>query len=316
MLKNFLITGGAGFIGSHFIRHLFRNYPSYQINNLDILNYASNLHFLEEAALSDRYRFVKEDVCKTHNYYSLLGEVDCIVHFAAQTHVDRSFNVVDEFIHDNIEGTEKLLAAIHNLENIKRFVYISTDEVYGPIEQGYVDENAVFNPTNPYAKTKATADAAVQEFIKQTNVPAIIIRPSNNFGPNQHFEKFIPTVITKALNHFSVPVYGDGHYYREWIYVEDCVRAIDLIIHKGQPGEIYNVGSNNIWSNLDLAKKIIKLCDRSEGLIEFVRDRPVHDRRYAMDCRKLAKLGFEIKSDFEFCLLRTIDYYLDKISRG
>lgn len=312
MFKTFLITGGAGFIGSHFVRYIHQSYPRSQIINVDVLNYASNPEVLGVLTASERYRFVKEDINRAQSLYSYLEQADCVVHFAAQTHVDRSFDAVDQFIASNVNGAESLVEAALSCKNIQRFVHVSTDEVYGPIVDGYVTESAAFNPMNPYAQTKVKAETIVQAAIAK-GLPGVIVRPSNNFGPNQHTEKFIPTIITNALNRSRVPVYGDGAYFREWLYVEDCVRAIDLVMTKGVLGQAYNIGSNNIWKNVDLVRHVLKLCDRPESLIAFVKDRPSHDRRYAMDCAKLEALGFTVRSDFDYCLLRTIDYYLENV---
>lgn len=305
---NLLITGGLGFIGSNFIRYILDKYPEYQIINLDIVSYCANLDNLKDIEDNPRYKFVKGDICDEKLVAKIVKDCDTIVNFAAQTHVDRSIVDASEFIRTNVYGTYTLLEAAKE-QKVALFCQISTDEVYGSRMEGAFKETDALKPSSPYSASKAAADHLVQSYHVTYNLPIVIARPTNNFGPYQFPEKIIPLFITNALKEKRVPVYGDGQNVRDWIYVLDNCRAIDFIVHKGKVGEIYNVAGNNEMKNIDLTRLILKIMQESESLIEFVKDRPGHDRRYALDSAKLANLGWKSKHNFEQALKETIEWY-------
>lgn len=307
-MKKILITGGCGFIGSNFIRYLFKNY-NYKIINLDALTYAGNPENLKDISSDKKYKFVYGRVEDKKLVKNLIKDVSCIVHFAAETHVDRSISSASVFIMTNIVGTHILLdASLYS--NIEKFIYVSTDEVYGSIEKGKFKENSPLSPTSPYSASKASADMLAQAYSKTYKLPVIIVRPSNNYGPYQYPEKFIPLTITNIFENKPVPVYGKGENIRDWLYVEDNCRAIDLVLHKGTIGEIYNIGSGNLKKNIDVVKTILKILNKSENLIKFVPDRPAHDRRYAISSLKIKnELGFKPSVSFEEGLQKTIFWY-------
>jgi dTDP-glucose 4,6-dehydratase len=302
-----VITGGCGFIGSNFIRYLIEKYPSYKILNIDKLTYAGNLENLKDIEKNPNYKFLKKDICDK-DIEEFIDDYDVIIHFAAESHVDRSIYQPDIFLKTDIFGTFNLLQ-IARKKNI-RFIQISTDEVYGSIEDGSFDENSNLNPSNPYSASKASADLLTLSFFKTYKVPVNIIRSCNNYGPYQYPEKFIPLMITNAIENKKLPIYGDGLYKREWIFVIDNCEAIDIILHKGKEGEIYNVSSEFSIPNIEIAKKILKYMEKSEDLIEFVKDRPGHDRRYSIKCEKIKKLGWCSQTDFERGLSFTIEWYI------
>ncbi|OGH11937.1 MAG: dTDP-glucose 4,6-dehydratase [Candidatus Levybacteria bacterium RIFCSPHIGHO2_01_FULL_36_15] len=308
-----LVTGGAGFIGSNFILYWLNNYPQDKIINLDKLTYAGNLENLKKVEKNSNYTFVKGNICDAEFIEGVIREIDVIVHFAAESHVDRSIREPSDFVMTNVVGTQVLLdAALKN--GVKRFHHISTDEVFGSLnlnDSSKFNERTNYNPRSPYSASKASADHLVRVYYYTYNLPITITNCSNNFGSYQFPEKFIPLAITNILENKKVPVYGDGLYIRDWLYVEDHVRAIDLVLEKGKIGETYLIGGmlNNI-SNIDIVKKILKFMDKDEDYIEFVKDRPGHDRRYSVDWSKIkSELGWQPKYDFEIWLEKTIDWY-------
>jgi dTDP-glucose 4,6-dehydratase len=301
-----LVTGGAGFIGSNFVRYLLERYPSYAIVNLDKLTYAGNRDNLREVARHRRHRFVKGDICNRPLVLRLAARVDAIVNFAAETHVDRSIREPAPFLETDVIGTGVLLDAARRYRHA-RYLQISTDEVYGSIATGRVDESAPLRPGNPYAASKAGADLLVQACWATYRLPAIISRCCNNYGPYQHPEKLIPLLITNALAGRPLPLYGDGLYRRTWVYVRDHCRALDLLLHHGAPGEVYNVGGGE-ESNLDVAKRIVAQLGAA-ARIELVTDRPGHDRRYAIDDGKIRRAGYRPATSFEDGLALTMQWY-------
>lgn len=308
-----LVTGGAGFIGSNFILYWLKKYPQDKIINLDKLTYAGNLENLKSVEKNPNYKFIKGDICDSQLVNKLTRETETIVHFAAESHVDRSINDPSPFIKTNIEGTYVLLeAALKN--KVKRFHHISTDEVFGALElntKQKFNEQSNYNPRSPYSASKAASDHLVRAYFTTYNLPITISNCSNNFGPYQFPEKFIPLAITNIIEGKKVPVYGDGLYVRDWLYVEDHCKAIDLILHKGKIGETYFIGGlTEDINNLEIVKKILKIMGKNEDFIEFVKDRPGHDRRYAIDWSKINhQLGWKPEHNFDEYLKITIDWY-------
>lgn len=306
-----LITGGAGFIGSNFIKYMQTKYKDYQIVNLDKLTYAGNPDNLKSVEFNKNYRFVQGDICNEKIVGEIASQIDVIINFAAETHVDRSIMSPGSFIKTDVYGTYVLIESAKNF-NHKKFIQISTDEVYGSTESGSFAENDSFKPNSPYSASKASSDLLVQSYIKTYNFPAIIVRPSNNFGPYQYPEKIIPLFITNALDSQSLPMYGDGLYVRDWLYVIDNCEAIDLLLHKGRTGEAYNVGGGNEIANLELTKSILKTLNKPESLIKYVKDRPGHDRRYSMNCDKIKnEVGWTSRYNFKESLEETIKWYIN-----
>ncbi|MCM8818153.1 MAG: dTDP-glucose 4,6-dehydratase [Candidatus Omnitrophica bacterium] len=303
-----VVTGGAGFIGSNFIKYILEKYPDYKILNIDKLTYAGNLENLKEVEFNSNYKFLKKDICDL-DIEDFIDNYDVIINFAAESHVDRAIYQPDIFLKTDIFGTFNLLE-VSRKKNI-RFIQISTDEVYGSIEEGSFDEKAPLNPSNPYSSSKAGADLLVLAYFKTYRISVNVIRSCNNYGPHQYPEKFIPLMITNALEDKKLPIYGDGLYKREWIFVLDNCKAIDVILHKGKDGEIYNVSSEFSITNIEVAQKILKLLGKKEDLIEFVKDRPGHDRRYSIKCEKIKKLGWASEIDFETGLGLTIKWYIE-----
>jgi dTDP-glucose 4,6-dehydratase len=307
-MKRFLITGGAGFIGSNFIHYLFNKYEDITIVNLDKLTYAGNLENLKDIENMPNYKFVRGDICDFSLLDKLIPEIEVVVNFAAETHVDRSIMDADSFILTDVYGTYNLLKAVLK-HGTKLFVHISTDEVYGAIPHGSATEDQPLNPRNPYSASKAGADKLVLSFHSTYEVPIIIIRPSNNFGPYQYPEKLISLFITNAIDDISLPLYGDGKQVREWLYVEDNCSAIDWIIRKGKVGEIYNIGSNYHLQNIDVVHKILHILQKPISLIRPVADRPGHDRRYSLDSSKISHLGWKPQENFDKALEKTVHWY-------
>ncbi len=303
-----LVTGGAGFIGSNFIIHLFGKYPRLKITNLDKLTYAGNLDNLKGIVKNKNYRFVKGDICDAKIVNKLVKESDILVHFAAETHVDRSIKNAGSFVRTNVLGTYTLLEAALKYR-VKKFVHISTDEVYGSRLTGYFKEGDPLNPSSPYSASKASSDLLARSYYVTYKLPVVITRSSNNFGPRQYPEKVIPLFITNLLDGKKVPLYSKGLNVRDWIYVEDNCRAIDEVLQKGVAGEIYNIGAGNDVKNINLTQKILKKMNQSESMIQEVQDRLGHDFRYAIDCRKIYRLGFKPKMNFDKALSETIDWY-------
>jgi dTDP-glucose 4,6-dehydratase len=309
-MRKILVTGGCGFIGSNFIRFFLRNHKDARVINLDALTYAGNLENLKDLQGDSRYIFIKGNICdKTLLEEILSGEkIDAILNFAAETHVDRSIYDAEIFIKTNFYGVYVLLEAVKKFR-VKRFVQISTDEVYGSIPDGEFTEESPLNPSNPYSATKAAADLLVKSYHKTFRTPSLIIRSSNNFGPYQFPEKIIPLFITNALEDKELPLYGDGLNRRDWLFVEDNCRGIEMILQKGKDGEIYNLAGENEMTNLELTKMILSMLGKPFGLIRYVKDRPGHDRRYAMSSKKAEELGWRPQKRMEDALEETIRWY-------
>ncbi|MBM3237808.1 dTDP-glucose 4,6-dehydratase [Candidatus Poribacteria bacterium] len=307
-----LITGGAGFIGSNFIYYWLKNHPDDTLVNLDKLTYAGNLDNLRDVESHPKYQFVQGDICDGDLVNELMFSVDIVVHFAAESHVDRSITGPQIFVQTNVVGTQILLDAAAR-HQVKRFHHISTDEVYGSLElnsQEKFHEGRKYDPHSPYSASKAGADHLVLAYYHTYNLPVTISNCSNNFGPYQYPEKLIPLFVTNLLDNKKVPVYGDGLYVRDWLYVEDHCRAIDVILTKGQPGETYCVGGNAEISNIELTRKILKLMGKGEEFINYVPDRPGHDRRYAIATSKIEnKLGWKTRHSFNEALRKTVTWY-------
>lgn len=312
-----LIAGGAGFIGSNFIYYILQKYPDYRVICLDKLTYAGNLSTLKNALAKENFRFVQADICDKTAVDKIFAEErpNFVINFAAESHVDRSIRTPDVFLKTNVLGVGVLMDACLKY-GVLRYHQISTDEVYGDLPLDNPDlrftENSPLHPSSPYSASKASADLLVLSYIKTYGLNASISRSSNNYGPYQFPEKLIPLMIINALNDKPLPVYGDGKNVRDWIYVTDHCEAIDLIVHRGKSGEIYNIGANNEMSNINLVKLICKELNKPESLIRYVEDRKGHDRRYAVDSSKLKKeLGWEAKTDFLSGLKNTVDWYVN-----
>ena len=326
--KTIVITGGAGFIGSHVVRLFLNKYPDYRIVNVDVLTYAGNLENLKDVEDAENYIFSKTDITDSEAIEKLFTkyEIDGIIHLAAESHVDRSITDPLSFIHTNVIGTATLLNATRqHLKNFPekkdfRFYHVSTDEVYGSLgEEGFFTESTAYDPRSPYSASKACSDHLVRSYFHTYHLPVVISNCSNNYGSYQFPEKLIPLVINNILNKKPLPIYGDGKYTRDWLWVNDHAKAIDVIFHAGKDGETYNIGGNNEWKNIDLVEKLCDIADEKLGnkmgtsrqLITFVRDRPGHDRRYAIDATKIrTELGWEPSVKFEEGFRSTIDWYL------
>ncbi|UTR10560.1 dTDP-glucose 4,6-dehydratase [Evansella sp. LMS18] len=309
-----LITGGAGFIGSNFVRYMLNKYSEYKIINLDKLTYAGNLENLTSIKENPNYWFVQGDIIDRGLINSLIKEhtPDALINFAAESHVDRSIEEPDIFIKTNVLGTQTLLhASLQN--NVKRFVQISTDEVYGSLgEDGYFTEETPLAPNSPYSASKAAADLLVKSYFETYKMHVNITRCSNNYGPFHFPEKLIPLMVTNALDDKELPVYGDGLHVRDWLHVEDHCRAIDLVLHNGEAGEVYNIGGHNEKKNMDIVKEILRYLNKPETLIKYVEDRKGHDRRYAIDASKIkSQLGWEPFYIFDNGLEETIEWYVN-----
>lgn len=326
-MKKILITGGAGFIGSHVVRLFVNKYPEYDIYNLDALTYAGNLENLSDIEKAPNYNFVKGDIADETFVNSLFEEhqFDGVIHLAAESHVDRSITDPLSFVKTNVFGTAHLLNAarkqwVNNQEG-KRFYHISTDEVYGSLgAEGLFTESTAYDPNSPYSASKASSDHFVRAYGETYQLPYVLTNCSNNYGPNHFPEKLIPLFINNIINNKSLPVYGDGNYTRDWLFVVDHARAIDLVFHQGKNHETYNIGGFNEWKNIDLVRLLCTIMDRklgrpegtSTGLITYVKDRPGHDLRYAIDASKINKeLGWEPSVTFEQGLEQTVNWYLE-----
>jgi dTDP-glucose 4,6-dehydratase len=305
-----VVTGGAGFIGSNFVRFMLRRYDDLEVVNLDKLTYAGNLDNLRDVEDDVRYTFVKGDICDAAVVHAALQGADAVVNFAAETHVDRSISGPQDFISTDVLGTHTLLEAVRE-QGIARYVQISTDEVYGSTEAGSFTEKSDLAPSSPYSASKAGADLLVLAYHRTFGTPVLITRSSNNYGPWQYPEKIIPLFITNAIDEQALPVYGDGLNVRDWLYVDDNCAGIDAVLHKGVLGEVYNIGGGNEVKNLALTRRILELLGKSPELIRFVTDRPGHDRRYSIDCAKLQALGWHPATPFEAGLKRTVSWYRD-----
>jgi dTDP-glucose 4,6-dehydratase len=327
MSKKIVITGGAGFIGSHVVRLFVNKYPNYQIFNLDCLTYAGNLENLKDIQDAPNYTFLKADINDAHQINALFEQhaFDAVIHLAAESHVDRSITDPNAFIQTNVMGTANLLNAAKSLwkndYTNKRFYHVSTDEVYGSLgETGFFLETTPYDPQSPYSASKAASDHLVRAYGNTYHMPFVITNCSNNYGQNQFPEKLIPLFIHNIKNNKSLPVYGDGKYTRDWLYVLDHARAIDTVFHSGKNGETYNIGGFNEWQNIELIHLLCTQMDQKLGraagtsaqLITYIKDRPGHDRRYAIDATKIKKeLGWEPSVTFEEGLSITIDWYLE-----
>lgn len=312
-----LVTGGAGFIGSNFIHYLLNNYPEYTVINYDKLTYAGNLESLKGLGKNSNYKFIKGDIVDRKNVKKVIEEnkITHIVHFAAETHVDRSITGPADFVVTNVVGTQVLLDVALEV-GIKHFHHISTDEVFGALtleSKEKFKEDTVYDPRSPYSASKAASDHLVRAYFKTFSLPITITNCSNNFGPYQDVEKFLPRIITNLIDGKDAPIYGDGKYVRDWLYVEDHCRAIDLVLHKGKVGETYLVGGlTEDINNLEVTKRILKIFGKGDSSIKFVKDRPGHDRRYAVDWGKIKnELGWKPKYDFDTQLTKTVEWYKD-----
>ncbi len=305
-----VVTGGAGFIGSNFVRFMLRRYDDLEVVNLDKLTYAGNLENLRDIEDDARYTFVKGDICDAAAVRGALQGADAVVNFAAETHVDRSISGPQDFISTDVLGTHTLLEAVREL-GIARYVQISTDEVYGSTETGSFTEESDLAPSSPYSASKAGADLLVLAYYHTFGAPVLVTRSSNNYGPWQYPEKIIPLFITNAIDDQALPVYGDGLNVRDWLYVDDNCAGIDAVLRGGALGEVYNIGGGNEVKNLTLTRQILELLGKSPELIRFVTDRPGHDRRYSIDCGKLQDLGWHPATPFETGLEHTVSWYRD-----
>ncbi|MCY0876434.1 MAG: dTDP-glucose 4,6-dehydratase [Firmicutes bacterium] len=313
MFTKLLVTGGAGFIGCNFIHYMREKHPDVAIVNLDALTYAANPASLERVAQEPGYTFVEGDIADAGTVEQAMSGVDAVVHFAAESHVDRSIADPGVFVRTNVLGTQVLLEAARR-HQVQRFLQVSTDEVYGSLEAtGFFTEDTPLAANSPYSASKAGADLMVRAYHETYGLPTLITRCSNNYGPYQHDEKLIPTLIRKALADEPLPLYGDGRNVRDWLFVEDHCRAIDTVLHTGRVGQVYNVGGHNEWRNLDIAKLILARLGKPESLIAFVEDRLGHDRRYAIDASKMAQeLGWMPQVQFEQGIVATVDWYVKR----
>lgn len=312
IMVNVLVTGGAGFIGSNFLKYMVDKYPDYNFTNLDALTYCGNLENLIDIENNENYNFVKGDIRDKDLVNGLVKDSDYVVNFAAESHVDRSIQDPEIFIKSNVLGTQVLLNAAKEY-GVEKYLQISTDEVYGTLgKTGYFTETTPLQPNSPYSASKASADLVVRAYHETFDLPINITRCSNNYGSYQFPEKLIPLMISNALENKKLPVYGDGKNIRDWLHVYDHCTAIDLVLHEGKLGEVYNIGGNNEKQNIEIVKLIIKELNKDESLIEFVDDRLGHDRRYAIDSTKIQEeLGWKPKYTFETGIHETIQWYLD-----
>ncbi|MBI3991240.1 MAG: dTDP-glucose 4,6-dehydratase [Candidatus Omnitrophica bacterium] len=305
-----LITGGAGFIGSNFIKYILKKEPKSKIINLDKLTYAGNLDNLKDIQCHPNYKFVKGDICNRPLVNKLMVECEYVINFAAESHVDRAILKPDAFIATNYHGTYTLLEAARE-KGIKRFLQISTDECYGSKLTGSFKETDPLQPSSPYSSSKAGADLLALSYYKTYGMDVLVTRSANNFGPYQYPEKVIPLFIINAIEEKELPLYGDGLNIRSWLYVEDNCKGIYFILKKGKAGEVYNIDANQEMANIKVARLILKILNKDESLIKFVKDRPGHDRRYSVDSRKIMALGWKPTSDFERMLEKTVKWYSD-----
>ncbi len=311
-MKNVLVTGGAGFIGSNFVRYMLERYPDLNIVVFDKLTYAGNPDNLAAVADSPRYAFVRGDIAERADVSAALQahDIDAVVNFAAETHVDRSILDPDAFLHTNSLGTYVLLDESYK-HGVERFLYVSTDEVYGSIPEGFFREGDPLEPNSPYAASKAAGDLMTRAYHTTYGMHTVITRGSNTFGPNQYPEKLMPLFITNALDDQPLPVYGDGMQVRDWLYVEDHASGIDRVLRDGEPGEAYNLGGENERHNIDVIRRMLEILGKPESLLRYVEDRPGHDRRYALANDKIRELGWEHAYSFDEALERTIRWYVE-----
>ncbi|WP_394866639.1 dTDP-glucose 4,6-dehydratase [Paraclostridium bifermentans] len=318
-MKKILITGGAGFIGANLVKYMIDKYKNYKVVNLDLLTYAANLNNLKDIERNSNYKFIKGDIANREFIFKLFKDekFDIVINCAAESHVDRSITEPGIFIKSNVVGTQVLLDACREY-SVGRFHQVSTDEVYGdlPIDNPNLlfKEDSIIRPSSPYSASKASADLLVNSYYRTYNTPITISRCSNNYGPFQHNEKLIPLMISKILKNEKLPVYGDGRNIRDWLHVYDHCSAIDLIVHKGKVGEVYNIGGNCELSNIEIVKFLLENLNRNEDLITFVKDRPGHDLRYAVDSSKIEReLGWDRKYNFSYGIIETINWYKENL---
>lgn len=305
-----LVTGGCGFIGSNFLHYFLAEHSDIHVINLDKLTYAGNRANTVDLEKLKNYQFVHGDICDSSLVNELMSKVDTVIHFAAETHVDRSIHNSQDFIVTNVIGTNVLLNSAR-ANKVQRFLHFSTDEVYGSTKKGSFAETDILNPSSPYSASKAASDLLALSYWKTHHVPVIIIRSTNNFGPFQFPEKVIPLFITNLIEGKQVPLYAKGENVRDWLFVEDCVQAINFILKQGEVGEIYNVGSRSEINNIELTRSILREFGKGEEAIRYVPDRPAHDFRYSLDMSKLKRLGFEVKPQFNIHLTETVKWYRD-----
>ncbi len=311
--SSILVTGGAGFIGSNFVRYMVNKYPQYKIKVLDALTYAGNRENLQDLEGNANYEFHHGNICDKEIVDQLVKDCQVIINFAAETHVDRSILEAGTFIQTDVVGTFTLLEAAKK-HQIARYIQISTDEVYGSIEHGSFSENSPLQPNSPYSASKASGDLLVRAYHRTYGLPTLITRSSNNFGPYQYPEKLIPLFITNALENQPLPLYGDGKNVRDWLYVLDNCEAIDVVLHKGANGEVYNIGGGNEMQNIQITEMILQLLDKPKSLIKPVADRLGHDRRYSVDISKIKKLGWKPRHNFQQALEETVRWYRENES--
>lgn len=318
-MKKILITGGAGFIGANLVKYMIDKYKNYKVINLDLLTYAANLNNLKDIEKNSNYKFINGDIANREFIFKLFKDekFDIVINCAAESHVDRSITEPGIFIKSNVVGTQVLLDACREY-SVGRFHQVSTDEVYGdlPIDNPNLlfKEDSIIRPSSPYSASKASADLLVNSYYRTYNTPITISRCSNNYGPFQHNEKLIPLMINKILKNEKLPVYGDGKNIRDWLHVYDHCSAIDLIVHKGKVGEVYNIGGNCELSNIEIVKFLLETLNKSEDLITFVKDRPGHDLRYAVDSSKIEReLGWDRKYNFSYGIIETINWYKENL---
>lgn len=309
-MKTYLVTGGAGFIGSNYIRYMLKKHKDVEIINLDKLTYAGNLDNLKDIEEDSRYTFIKGDICDEVLVNRIMTGVDVVVNFAAESHVDRSIGAPDDFIRTDVFGTFVLLEAART-NKIEKFIQISTDEVYGSIDKGSFTENDPLMPSSPYSASKTGADRLAFSYFVTYDLPVIVTRCSNNFGPFHYPEKLIPLFVTNAIENKSLPIYGDGKNVRDWIYVEDHCDGVEFVCQNGKLGEVYNIGGGNEKTNLEITERILKKLEKPQSLMTHVKDRLGHDRRYSIDCSKIGDLGWQPKHDFEEALDKTITWFME-----
>ncbi len=307
-MKRFLVTGGCGFIGSNFLHYFLKAHLDISIINLDKLTYAGIRANTESLEKDPRYQFIQGDICDSNLVQQVMRDVDYVIHFASETHVDRSINSPQDFVITNVVGTNVLLQAAKE-SRIKRFIHFSTDEVYGSRKEGSFSEEDPLNPSSPYSAAKAASDLLALAYFKTHQIPIVIIRSTNNFGPFQFPEKVIPLFITNLIEGKKVPLYAKGENIRDWLYVGDCVRGVDFILEHGNTGEVYNLGGESELSNIELTRAILKEFGKGDETIQYVQDRPAHDFRYSLNTSKLKRLGYEVKPLFSRQLQETINWY-------
>ncbi len=306
--KTILVTGGAGFIGSNFIHYWLKKYPDCRIVNLDKLTYAGNLDNLRDIENDPRYEFIQGDICDREVVRKVFEGIDGVVHLAAETHVDRSILDAGEFVKTDVLGSFVLFEACRETQ-VEFFIHVSTDEVYGSRAKGFFKEGDPLNPTSPYSASKAGGDRLAYAYTKTYGLPIIICRPSNNYGPYQYPEKFIPLFTTNAIEDRPLPLYGKGLNVRDWLFVEDNCRAIDILIERGRLGDVYNIGANDEVTNIQVAERILEILGKPKDLIQYVPDRKGHDLRYALDCQKIHQIGWRPEKRFEDALEETVRWY-------